>query len=138
MISEPVLSHITFDLEVDDHKPVDFNRETLSFTCQFVKGWSSHNEMNLDMIRPRSKTEVFWISSAKNCETLIKQTLTKTQRTLDFKNSKTREFFWFEPSFNLGLISNWMVALTNLEVNKSFLEIRQGNNKFELFTHTLD
>ena len=137
-MSEPVLSHITFDLDVDDHKPVDFKRETLSFTCQFVKGWSSHNEMNLDMIRPRSKTEVFLISSAKNCETLIKQTLTKTQRTLDFKNSKSREFFWFEPSFNLGLISNWMVELTNLEVKKSFLEKRQGNNKFELFTHTLD
>ena len=94
--------------------------------------------MNLDMIRPRSKTEVFLISLTKNCETLIKQTLTETQGTLDFKNSKSREIFPFEPSSNLGLISNWMVALTNLEVNKSFLEIRQENNKFELYTHTLD
>ena len=59
MITEPVLSHITFDSEVDDHKPVDFNRETITFTCQFVKSLSAHNEMNLDMIRPRSKTEFF-------------------------------------------------------------------------------
>ena len=138
MISEPVLSHITFDLEVDDHKPVDLKRETISFACQFVKSWSSHNEMNLDMIRPRSKTEVFLISLTKNCETLIKQTLIKTQGTLDFKNSKSRDFFWYKPSSNLGPNSNWMVALTNLEVNKSFLEIRQKINKLELYTHTLD
>ena len=104
MISEPVLSHITFDLEVDDHKPVDFKRETLSFTCQFVKSWSSHNEMNLDMIRPRSKTEVFLVFLTKNCETLIKQTLTKTQGTLDFKNSKSREIFLYKPFLTLVLI----------------------------------
>ena len=45
------------------------------------------------MIRPRSKTEVFLISLTKNCETFIKQTLTKTQGTLDFKNSNSREIF---------------------------------------------
>ena len=28
---------ITFYLEDDDHKAVDFNRETISFTCQLVK-----------------------------------------------------------------------------------------------------
>ena len=36
-INESVLSHITFYLEYDDHKPVDWNRETISFTCQIVK-----------------------------------------------------------------------------------------------------
>ena len=30
-ISKSVLSHITFYLEDDDHKPVDFNGETTSF-----------------------------------------------------------------------------------------------------------
>ena len=29
-----VLSHITFYFEDDDHKPVDFHAETISFTCQ--------------------------------------------------------------------------------------------------------
>ena len=28
---------ITFYLEDDDHKPVDFNGETISFTCQLIK-----------------------------------------------------------------------------------------------------
>ena len=32
-----VLSHITFYFEDDDHKPVDFNNETVSFTCQLIK-----------------------------------------------------------------------------------------------------
>ena len=36
-INKSVLSHITFSLEDDDHKPVDFNGETMSFTCQIIK-----------------------------------------------------------------------------------------------------
>ena len=36
-INKSVLSHITFHLEDDDDKPVDFNNENLSFTCQLIK-----------------------------------------------------------------------------------------------------
>ena len=36
-VNKPVLSHITFYLEDDDHKPVDFNKEIISFTCQLIK-----------------------------------------------------------------------------------------------------
>ena len=36
-INKRVLSHITFYLEDDDYKPVDFNNETVSFTCQLIK-----------------------------------------------------------------------------------------------------
>ena len=36
-INKSVLSHITFYFEDDDHKPVDFNIETISFTCQLIK-----------------------------------------------------------------------------------------------------
>ena len=32
-----LFSHITFYLEDDDHKIVDFNGETISFTCQLFK-----------------------------------------------------------------------------------------------------
>ena len=32
-----VLSHITFYFEDDDHKSIDFNNETISFTCQLIK-----------------------------------------------------------------------------------------------------
>ena len=36
-VNNSVLSHITFYLENDDHKPVCFNNETISFTCQLIK-----------------------------------------------------------------------------------------------------
>ena len=36
-INKSVLSHITFYLEDDDHKPVDFNGRTISFICQLIK-----------------------------------------------------------------------------------------------------
>ena len=36
-ITKSVLSHITFCLEDDDHKPVDFYIETIRFTCQLNK-----------------------------------------------------------------------------------------------------
>ena len=36
-VNKTVLSHITFYLEDDDHKPVDFDGETISFTCQLIK-----------------------------------------------------------------------------------------------------
>ena len=36
-INKPVLSPITFYIEDDDHKPVDFNIETISLTCQLIK-----------------------------------------------------------------------------------------------------
>ena len=36
-VNKSVLSHTTFYLEHDDHKPVDFNGEASSFTCQLIK-----------------------------------------------------------------------------------------------------
>ena len=36
-VNKSVLSHITFYFEDDDHKPVDFHGETVSFTCQLIK-----------------------------------------------------------------------------------------------------
>ena len=34
---KPVLSHITYYLEDDDHKPVKFSGEMKSFTCQLIE-----------------------------------------------------------------------------------------------------
>ena len=36
-MNKALLSHTTFYLEDDDHKVVDFNGETISFTCQLIK-----------------------------------------------------------------------------------------------------
>ena len=36
-VNKSILSHITFYFEDNDHKPVDFNNETISFTCQLIR-----------------------------------------------------------------------------------------------------
>ena len=36
-INKSVVSHIMFYLEHDDHKPVNYNGETISFTCRLIK-----------------------------------------------------------------------------------------------------
>ena len=36
-VNKSVLSHITFYFEDDNHKPVEFHGETISFTCQLIK-----------------------------------------------------------------------------------------------------
>ena len=36
-INKSVFSHLTLYLEDDDYKPLDFNGEILSFTCQLIK-----------------------------------------------------------------------------------------------------
>ena len=41
-INKSVLSHINFYFEDDDLKPVEFDGETISFTCQLIKIKNSH------------------------------------------------------------------------------------------------
>ena len=36
-LNKPVLSHKLIYIEDDDHKAVDINGETISFTCQLIK-----------------------------------------------------------------------------------------------------
>ena len=72
--------------------------------------------MNLDIVRPENETEDLLLSISKNCETLIEQTHTKLQETLDFEIAKPRKTFSNKRSINLGFDSNCMVGLTKLEV----------------------
>ena len=56
--------------------------------------------MNLSMIRPKNETEDLLLSITKNCETLINQTLTKAQETLEFKIIK--------PKKNISFLSTYL------------------------------
>ena len=107
-INESVLSHITFYLEFDDHKPVIFIGETISFTCQLIK---IYKKMNLKMIIPKNETEDYLRSITKNCGTLLKQTDTRPQETLEFELTKLGKTFSFKPPISLGIDSNGMVGL---------------------------
>ena len=83
------------------------------------------------MIKPKNETEDLLLSITKNCETLIEQTHTKPQETLEFKMVKPRETFHFKPPIQIK--GDWMIGLTDLEVYNSIFNITEENNKFELY-----
>ena len=87
--------------------------------------------MNLNMIRPKTQTEDLLLSITKNCETLVEQTHTKIQETLEFKTTKPKETFHFKPQSSVE--GSWMIGLTDLEVYNSIFNITEENNKFELY-----
>ena len=87
--------------------------------------------MNLNMIRPKNETEDLLLSITKNCETLIEQTHTKSQETLEFKMIKPRQTFHFNPTIQIN--GNWMIGLTDLEVYNSIFNITEQNNKLKLY-----
>ena len=83
------------------------------------------------MVRPKNKTEDLLLSITKNCETLIQQTHTKPQETLEFKMTKPRETFHFKPPIQIQV--DWMIGLTNLEVYNSIFNITEENNKLQIY-----
>ena len=83
------------------------------------------------MIRPKNETEDLLLLITKNCETLIEQTHTKPQETLEIKKIKPRETFHFKPPIQIK--GDWMIGLTDLEVYNSIFNITEENNKFDLY-----
>ena len=87
--------------------------------------------MNLNMIRPKNKTEDLLLSIAKNCQTLIEQTHRKAEETLEFKMIKPRETFHFKPPIQVK--GDSMIGLVDLELYNSIFNITEENNKFEIY-----
>ena len=87
--------------------------------------------MNLNRIRPKNETEDLLLSITKNCETLIEQTHRKPEETLEFKMTKSRETFHFNPPIQVKEV--WMIGLVDLEVYNSIFNITEENNKFKLY-----
>ena len=91
--------------------------------------------MNLNMISPETETEYLLLSITKNCEMLIEQTHKKAEETLEFKLSKSRETFHFNPPVEVK--ENWMTGLISSEGYISVFNITEENDKFELYTGAL-
>ena len=83
------------------------------------------------MIRPKNETEDLLLSITKICESLIKQTHTKPEETLEFKMTEPRQTFNFNPPVLVK--EDWMLGLVDLEVYNSIFNITEENNKFELY-----
>ena len=83
------------------------------------------------MIRPKNEPEDLFFSITQNCETFIEQTHRKAEETIEFKPTKPREAFNFQPTLLIG--GTWMIGLTSLEVYNSFFKITEKINNSELF-----
>ena len=83
------------------------------------------------MIQPGNKTEGLLQSITKNCETLIQQTHTEPQETIEFKLNKSRETLPFNPPIQIK--RDWMVGLTSLEIYNFYFNITEDDNKLELY-----
>ena len=92
--------------------------------------------MNLKTIRLKTEIKDLLLSNIKNFETPIQQTYRKPEETPEFKMNKPREIFHYNTPIQIA--GDWMIGLTDLELNYSIYNISEQNNKFQLFTNPLD
>ena len=68
----------------------------------------------------------------KHTDTLIKQTKTKPQETLEFKMNKQRQIFSFNPPINFVEEDKWLLAVSSFECTNSIFNIIDDNNSFSI------
>ena len=68
----------------------------------------------------------------KHTDTLIEQTKTKPQETLEFKMDKQMQTFSFNPSINLVEEGRWLLAVSSFECTNSVFNITNENNSFSI------
>ena len=68
----------------------------------------------------------------KHTDTLIEQTKTKPQETLEFKMNKQRQTFSFNPALNLVEEGKWLLAVSSFECKNSVFNITNENNSFSI------
>ena len=68
----------------------------------------------------------------KHTDTLIEQTKTKPQETLEFKMNKQRQTFSFNPPINLVEEGKWLMGVSSLECTNSVFNITNENNSFSI------
>ena len=68
----------------------------------------------------------------KHTDTLIENTKTNPQETLEFKMNKQMQTFSFNPPINLTEDGKWLLGLTSLECTNSVFNITNENNSFSI------
>ena len=68
----------------------------------------------------------------KYTDTLIQQTGTKPQETLEFKMNKKRQTFSFNPPINLIEEDKWLLAVSSFECKNSAFNITDDNKSFSI------
>ena len=68
----------------------------------------------------------------KHTDTLIEQTKTKQQETLEFKMKKQMQTFSFNPPINLVEEGKWLLAASSFECTNYVFNINNENNSFSI------
>ena len=68
----------------------------------------------------------------KHTDTLIQQTKTKPQETLEFKMIQSKQTFSFNSPINLVEEGKWLLRVTSLECTNSVFNITHENNSFSI------
>ena len=68
----------------------------------------------------------------KHTDTLIQQTKTKPQETLEFKMVQSKQTFSFNPSINLFEEGKWLLAVSLFDCTNSVFNITNENNSFSI------
>ena len=68
----------------------------------------------------------------KHTDTLIDQTKTKPQETLEFKMNKQMQTFSFNPPIKLIEEDKWFLAVSSFECTNSVFNITDENNSFSI------
>ena len=68
----------------------------------------------------------------KHTDTLIEQTKTKPEETLEFKMIRQMETFSFNPPINLVEEGKWLLAVSSFECTNSVFNITNENNSFSI------
>ena len=68
----------------------------------------------------------------KHTDTLIEQTRTKPQETLEFEMINQIQTFSFSPPINLIEEGKWLLGVTSLECTNSVFNITNENNSFSI------
>ena len=68
----------------------------------------------------------------KHTDTLIENTKTRPQETLEFKMNKQMQTFSFNPPINLLEEDKWLLAVSSFECTYSVFNITDENNSFSI------
>ena len=68
----------------------------------------------------------------KHTDTLIEQTKTTPQETLEFRMNKQMQNFLFNPPINLIEEGKWILAVSSFECTNSVFDITDDNNSFSI------
>ena len=76
----------------------------------------------------------FLLLIKKHTDTLIEQTKTKPQKTLEFLMNRQMQTFSFNTPINLVEEGKWLIAVANFQATISVFNITDENNSFSIST----